>query len=64
MTCTDEVLGKDTPHDHVSLAPAHADGGRGLRLVQEYANCWGGVSLGDGPFDRRGGKLLWFEVGG
>ncbi|KUO19009.1 ATP-binding protein [Streptomyces dysideae] len=52
------------PHDHVSLAPADADGGRGLRLVQEYADCWGGVPFGDGLFDRRAGKLLWFETSG
>ncbi|GAA3798627.1 ATP-binding protein [Streptomyces coacervatus] len=52
------------PHDHVPLAPLDADGGRGLQLVQEYADCWGGVSLGNGPFDRHAGKLLWFEVGG
>ncbi|MFC8512524.1 ATP-binding protein [Streptomyces sp. NPDC057257] len=52
------------PCDQVPLAPAHADGGRGLGLVQEYADCWGGVPLGDSPFDRRAGKLLWFEVKG
>lgn len=52
------------PHDHVPLAPPDADGGRGLRLVQEYADCWGGVSLGDGVLDRRAGKLLWFEMCG
>ena len=55
------------PHDHVPLVPVHAGGGRGLRLVQEYADCWGGVSigsLGDGVLDRGAGKLLWFEVGG
>jgi anti-sigma regulatory factor (Ser/Thr protein kinase) len=52
------------PGDRVPLAPANAEGGRGLRLVQEYADSWGGLPLGDGPFDRRAGKLLWFEVGG
>ncbi|MFF6982411.1 ATP-binding protein [Streptomyces sp. NPDC008343] len=55
------------PHDHVPLAPPGAVGGRGLRLVQEHADCWGGVSLGGdggGAFDRRAGKLLWFELGG
>ncbi|AZQ35861.1 ATP-binding protein [Streptomyces cyaneochromogenes] len=51
------------PHDHVPLAPPDADSGRGLRLVQEYADCWGGVSLRDGVLDRRAGKLLWFETG-
>ncbi|TXS41331.1 ATP-binding protein [Streptomyces sp. uw30] len=52
------------PRDHVPPAPAHVDGGRGLRLVEEYADCWGGVSLGYGTFDRRAGKLLWFETRG
>ncbi|WP_037887628.1 ATP-binding protein [Streptomyces viridochromogenes] len=52
------------PHDHVPLASPDADTGRGLRLVQEYADCWGGVSLGEGAFDRRAGKLLWFEMRG
>lgn len=52
------------PWDRVPLAPPDDEGGRGLRLVQEYADCWGGWSLGDGPLDRGAGKLLWFEVGG
>ncbi|NUP18566.1 MAG: ATP-binding protein [Streptomyces sp.] len=52
------------PHDHVPLAPSDADGGRGLRLVQEYADRWGGMSLGDGFLDCRAGKLLWFEMSG
>ncbi|WP_037639496.1 ATP-binding protein [Streptomyces bicolor] len=45
-------------------APADALGGRGLLLIQEYADCWGGVALGEGLLDRGAGKLLWFEVGG
>ena len=53
----------EPPRNHVPLAPLGADGGRGLRLVQEYAD-WGGVALGDSPLDRRAGKLLWFEVNG
>jgi anti-sigma regulatory factor (Ser/Thr protein kinase) len=52
------------PRDRVPLAPADGEGGRGLRLVQEYADCWGGWPLGDGLLDRGAGKLLWFEVGG
>lgn len=40
-----------------------AVGGRGLFLVQEFADAWGGWSLGDGLLDRGAGKLLWFEVG-
>jgi hypothetical protein len=43
---------------------ADGDGGRGLRLMQEYAGCWGGRPLGDGLLDRGAGKSLWFEVGG
>jgi anti-sigma regulatory factor (Ser/Thr protein kinase) len=52
------------PGDHVPPAPADAEGGRGLLLVQEYADYWGGWPLGDGLLDRGAGKLLWFEVGG
>ncbi|MFG3017017.1 ATP-binding protein [Streptomyces sp. NPDC048254] len=51
------------PSDRVPLAPVDAEEGRGLRLVQEYADSWGGWSIGDGgPLDRGAGKLLWFEV--
>ncbi|WP_181383487.1 ATP-binding protein [Streptomyces sp. NWU339] len=50
--------------DRVALAPAGAESGRGLRLVQEYADSWGGWALGDGVPGRGAGKLLWFEVGG
>ncbi|MFD0315400.1 ATP-binding protein [Streptomyces flavalbus] len=54
-------------HPHVpeplrGPAPLGAEGGRGLRLVQEYADCWGGLSLGEGG--RSAGKLVWFEVRG
>lgn len=52
------------PGDPVPPAPVYADGGRGLRLVQEYADSWGGRPIGDGGLlDRGVGKLLWFEVG-
>ncbi|WP_155054628.1 ATP-binding protein [Streptomyces blattellae] len=51
------------PGGRVPPAPVDALGGRGLVLVQEYADCWGGVALGDGLLDRGAGKLLWFEVG-
>ncbi|WP_308405293.1 ATP-binding protein [Streptomyces sp. B93] len=44
--------------------PVDALGGRGLLLVQEYADSWGGWSLGEGAVGRQVGKLLWFEVGG
>ncbi|MFI2640443.1 ATP-binding protein [Streptomyces sp. NPDC018610] len=54
----------EPPGDRVPLAPADAEGGRGLRLVQEHADCWGGLPLGNGPLDRGAGKLLWFEVSG
>ncbi|MBT3153016.1 ATP-binding protein [Streptomyces sp. CHD11] len=46
------------------LAPAGAESGRGLGLVREYADSWGGWALGDGALGRGAGKLLWFEVGG
>ncbi|MFJ5777727.1 ATP-binding protein [Streptomyces sp. NPDC093094] len=48
------------------VAPALPDavGGRGLCLVQEYADSWGGLTPGDDPAGRGAGKLLWFEVGG
>jgi anti-sigma regulatory factor (Ser/Thr protein kinase) len=52
------------PGDRIRPAALNADGGRGLLLVQEYADCWGGWPLGDGLLDRGAGKLLWFEVGG
>lgn len=54
----------EPPWDRVTPAPAEAEGGRGLTLVQEYADSWGSWSLRDGPPDRGAGKLLWFEVGG
>ena len=50
--------------DSVPLAPLDSGSGCGLRLVQEYADSWGGWSLGDGGLRRGAGKLLWFEVGG
>lgn len=43
---------------------ARVEGGRGLFLVEQYADSWGGWSLGNDPLGRCGGKLLWFEVGG
>ncbi|MEU9342812.1 ATP-binding protein [Streptomyces sp. NPDC048278] len=52
------------PGDRVPLTPADAENGRGLHLVQAYADSWGGWAVGDGgPLDRGAGKLLWFEVG-
>jgi anti-sigma regulatory factor (Ser/Thr protein kinase) len=42
-----------------SSAPVDAINGRGLLLVQAWADAWGGDALGRGA-----GKLLWFEVGG
>lgn len=50
--------------DFVPLAPTDAGSGRGLRLVQEYADSWGGWALDGGASGRGGGKPLWFEVGG
>ncbi|MDG9721746.1 MULTISPECIES: hypothetical protein [unclassified Streptomyces] len=53
-----------SPEELVPLASADAGSGRGLRLVQEYVDSWGGWSLGDELLGRGAGKLLWFEVGG
>ncbi|WP_416985744.1 ATP-binding protein [Streptomyces sp. T028] len=49
----------EPPGDRLAPAPADREGGRGLYLVQEYADSWGGWPLGGGR-----GKLLWFAVGG
>jgi hypothetical protein len=54
----------DPPWDRVPAAPVDAERGRGLHLVQEYADWWGGFRIGDGLLERGAGKLLWFEVGG
>ncbi len=54
----------EPPWNRVPPAPADAESGRGLCLVTEYADRWGGWPLGDGPLERGAGKLLWFEVGG
>ncbi|MFE6285987.1 ATP-binding protein [Streptomyces sp. NPDC057877] len=60
------VGGRDSqPQVPVPLrTPLGAEGGRGLRLVQEYADAWGGWTWGEGALGRSAGKLLWFEVGG
>ncbi len=42
--------------------PADADHGRGLFLVQAWADKWGGYLIGDELFGTSG-KLLWFELG-
>ncbi|MFH8463999.1 ATP-binding protein [Streptomyces sp. NPDC017991] len=46
----------------IKPAPAGAESGRGLFLVQQCATSWGGWSLGSGLLGRGAGKLLWFEV--
>lgn len=47
---------------HLTLTPPpDATTGRGLLLVQQYADNWGGYALGDDLFGR-GGKLLWCEL--
>ncbi|WP_411148595.1 ATP-binding protein [Streptomyces sp. A30] len=51
------------PGDRVEITSENAVGGRGLFLIQEYADSWGGWALGDGLLERGAGKLLWFEVG-
>ncbi|MEV0175398.1 ATP-binding protein [Streptomyces sp. NPDC050803] len=52
------------PESWVSPAPPGAGHGRGLYLVQECADSWGGWPLGDDILGRGAGKLLWFEVRG
>ena len=54
----------EPPKYQLPPLPADAECGRGLRLVPHYADCWGGLRVGDGPLERGAGKLLWFEVGG
>lgn len=41
--------------------PADQDSGRGLLLVRQCADNWGGYPLGDELFSRSG-KLLWCEL--
>ncbi|MGP4045531.1 ATP-binding protein [Streptomyces sp. 2A115] len=53
----------EPPGDRVPPAPADAEGGRGLLLVQQCADVWGGWPVGDKRYGSAG-KLLWFEVGG
>lgn len=52
----------DTSPGRLRPVPVEADGGRGLFLVCQYADAWGGYPLGDDLFGR-GGKLLWCELG-
>ncbi|MGP2436958.1 ATP-binding protein [Streptomyces sp. JW3] len=54
----------DPSGGRIATAPLGARGGRGLHLVQEYAETWGGWTLGEGLLGRGAGKLLWFEVRG
>ncbi|NBM17341.1 ATP-binding protein [Streptomyces sp. GC420] len=46
----------------VDAPPLTAESGRGLLLVQEYAESWGAYPFTDAVF-RRSGKLLWVECG-
>ncbi|MFE0492036.1 ATP-binding protein [Streptomyces jietaisiensis] len=49
--------------ERVPLVPPDSETGRGLYLVQRYADAWGGWPLGGDLLGRGAGKLLWFEVG-
>ncbi|MFC9246452.1 ATP-binding protein [Streptomyces sp. NPDC057136] len=57
----------DRPPGALALLPTPtpaadtAEGGRGLLLVRECADNWGGYPLGD-DLSGRSGKLLWFEL--
>lgn len=42
-------------------APTDALGGRGLLLLDVFADRWGGCVIGDGPWGP-GGKTVWFEL--
>lgn len=46
---------------HPPGPPECAERGRGLLLVRECADRWGGYALGEEVFGIRG-KLLWFEL--
>ncbi|WP_328771444.1 ATP-binding protein [Streptomyces sp. NBC_00286] len=41
--------------------PPHADGGRGMLILDTVAERWGGCAIGDGPYGP-GGKTVWFEL--
>ncbi|GGZ66023.1 ATP-binding protein [Streptomyces bluensis] len=42
-------------------APPHADGGRGLFILDAVADRWGGCAIGEGVCGP-GGKTIWFEL--
>ncbi|MEL3946831.1 ATP-binding protein [Streptomyces sp. LNU-CPARS28] len=39
----------------------HADGGRGLVILDTVADRWGGCAIGEEPYGP-GGKTMWFEL--
>ncbi|WP_342669548.1 ATP-binding protein [Streptomyces yerevanensis] len=41
--------------------PPHADGGRGMLILEAVADRWGGCAIGEGPYGP-GGKTVWFEL--
>ncbi|MFG2783055.1 ATP-binding protein [Streptomyces prunicolor] len=43
------------------MAPPHADGGRGMVILDAVADRWGGCPVGEGPYGP-GGKTIWFEL--
>jgi anti-sigma regulatory factor (Ser/Thr protein kinase) len=50
------------PGERCAPPEVGGEGGRGLFLVQAYADSRGGWPLGDDLLGRGAGKLLWFEV--
>ncbi|MFJ5533630.1 ATP-binding protein [Streptomyces sp. NPDC093261] len=40
----------------------HADGGRGLLILDALADRWGGRATHEGPWSGEGGKTIWFEL--
>lgn len=56
----------DMSPDLPPLAPppqvsVHADGGRGLVILDTVADRWGGCAIGEDPYGP-GGKTMWFEL--
>lgn len=43
------------------VAP-HAQGGRGLLILDALADRWGGCATREGPWGVLGGKTIWFEL--
>jgi hypothetical protein len=49
------------PGTRPTEAAPHADGGRGLLILDAVADRWGGCAIGEGVYGP-GGKTIWFEL--